>query len=576
MTLASINNGWRLAAGLCLLLGACTFDGKDLDSYPCNAAHPQCPAGYTCNGSRCVKPGDNDNGVPDGPVTKSDTTTDGLVPDSPWPDAPLADGPKPDGPKPDGPVVDGPVADSPATDGPLQPDGPLPDGPLPPDAWVQLDIPQPDMLIPDLPPPDLVPPADGACSPNGATQSCYTGPAGTKGVGICTTGTQTCTSSSWGNCDGEVTPAASDPCDGLDNDCDGTKDEGYACVKGTGQGCTTICGSWGYQTCSATCAWNTCAVPVETCNGKDDDCDTKIDEDFDCVQGTTGASCPTICGSTGKRDCGTDCKWKSCVPPTESCNGKDDDCDLKIDEDFDCVQGTTGASCPTICGSTGKRDCGSDCKWKSCVPPAESCNGKDDDCDLKIDEDFACVQNSTLSCTTTCGSTGTRICSSTCKVPVFCTPPAEVCNFLDDDCVDGIDNGLPPKSYWKDSDGDGQGNYALKAEQYCKQPAGYAPNNDDCYDGNKDAKKGQTAWFTTHRGDNSFDYNCDGKEEKWSTETNTLCVWNITSCMGLANVWKSTPPACGLWGYLLKCVELTPGSKTCVNQQGAWTQQKCR
>jgi hypothetical protein len=522
MMLASIKNGGRLAAGLCLLLGACTFDGKDLDSYPCNAAHPQCPAGYTCNGSRCVKPGDNDNGVPDGPVTKSDTTTDGLVPDSPWPDAPLADGPKPDGPKPDGPVVDGPVADSPATDGPLSPDGPLPDGPLPPDAWVQLDIPQPDMLIPDLPPPDLVPPADGACSPNGATQSCYTGPAGTKGVGVCTSGTQTCTSSSWGSCDGEVTPAASDPCDGLDNDCDGTADEGYACVKGTGQGCTTICGSWGYQTCSATCAWNTCAVPVETCNGKDDDCDTTIDEDFDCVQGTTGASCPTICGSTGKRDCGSDCKWKSCVPPAEVCNGKDDDCDLKIDEDFDCVQGTTGASCPTSCGSTGKGDCGTDCKWKSCVPPTETCNLKDDDCDGQIDEIFK-------------------------KSP-----------------------------YYKDADGDGQGDSKLAAYMACMQPPGYVSNGDDCYDNNPDAKKGQTLWFGKERGDGSFDYNCDGKEEKWSTETNTLCSWNISGCIGYANVWKTTPPACGLSGYLLKCVELTPGSKTCVNQQGAWTQQKCR
>jgi len=32
----------------------------------------------------------------------------------------------------------------------------------------------------------------------------------------------------------------------------------------------------------------------------------------------------------------------------------------------------------------------------------------------------------------------------------------------------------------------------------------------DCYDGNTNAKPGQTAWFTVERGDGNFDYNCNG------------------------------------------------------------------
>jgi hypothetical protein len=36
----------------------------------------------------------------------------------------------------------------------------------------------------------------------------------------------------------------------------------------------------------------------------------------------------------------------------------------------------------------------------------------------------------------------------------------------------------------------------------------------DCYDSNPAVNPGQTAYFTTHRGDGSFDYNCSGAEEK--------------------------------------------------------------
>ncbi len=60
------------------------------------------------------------------------------------------------------------------------------------------------------------------------------------------------------------------------------------------------------------------------------------------------------------------------------------------------------------------------------------------------------------------------------------------------------------------------------------QPASYSRRSsvlgvDDCYDANANAKPGQTSYFTTNRGDGSFDYNCVSGEEKFYTGTGPSC-----------------------------------------------------
>src|SRR5262249_34560393 len=80
-----------------------------------------------------------------------------------------------------------------------------------------------------------VPVTSTSCT-SGEDRSCYPGPAGTLGIGVCMDGIQTCTAdSTWGPCSGAITPTA-ETCDGLDNDCNGQVDELASCHS-----CTPNC-----------------------------------------------------------------------------------------------------------------------------------------------------------------------------------------------------------------------------------------------------------------------------------------------------------------------------------------------
>jgi hypothetical protein len=139
--------------------------------------------------------------------------------------------------------------------------------------------------------------------------------------------------------DPTVYPGAPEVCDGVDNDCDGRIDEDFAigllCEAGQG-----ACANDGLTVCAddgqaIRCDAMPGAARAERCDGLDDDCDGQIDEDFDlgevCSVGTG------VCAVEGVRACRPDGRGGRCdatpLEPTEEiCNRLDDDCDGEVDE----------------------------------------------------------------------------------------------------------------------------------------------------------------------------------------------------------------------------------------------------
>ncbi len=372
------------------------------------------------------------------------------------------------------------------------------------------------------------------CSPLGSTQQC-----GETDRGECEFGVQICVrqptsfSAYWSDCIGAVDPTDevcppdgldnncnglvdefSETCNGLDDDCDGYTDETYDCAVGSSASCTTSCNSRGVNTCDSSCNWGTCAPPAEICNGLDDDCDGTSDEGWACTAGVAVRSCTAACGSTGRQVCDSSCNWGTCAPPAETCNGRDDDCDGSSDEDFGCVAGSAG-SCTVSCGSTGSRTCSATCSWGTCVSPSETCNNRDDDCDGSIDEDFACRQGSTGSCAASCGSTGSRVCSSSCAWGV-CVPPAESCgNGRDDDCDGSVDEGCC-------TDADHDGHYVRATS---------CPSSDDCNDSNAAVYPGAVEI-------------CDGLDNDCDATTDVIAARTVANITAIHFAGCTVPDGC--------------------------------
>jgi len=218
-------------------------------------------------------------------------------------------------------------------------------------------------------------------------------------------------------------PGSPEACNGKDDDCDGVVDNGD---PGGGARCGTDVGECvaGTEHCNSVTHSVECVGAIgtvngqpETCNGKDDDCDNDFDEDIPPL-GTCGTD-------TGECTFGTlQCIGGGVVcvggtgPAFEACDGKDNDCDGLEDEDTDFKTdpqncGGCGVTCTLDhaiagCGGTPPKctvaacqigffdidkNPANGCEYGCTVQGDEACNGADDDCDGKIDEQVTAPTN---------------------------------------------------------------------------------------------------------------------------------------------------------------------------------------
>ena len=238
--------------------------------------------------------------------------------------------------------------------------------------------------------------------------------------------------------DKAIHPGAKELCDGLDNNCDELVDEGF------GQ---QSCGVGGCFHTVAVCANGQAVIcdpqegaEEEICDGLDNDCDVVADEGFpdfdkdglkDCIDEDDDDD-----GDPDLTDCAP-LDPKRHANAIETCDALDNNCDGTVDEALGTVSCGKGQCSHTV-------DLCVDGITQQCDPflgvAEESCDGLDNDCNGLTDEGLG-----TLSC-------GLGICSHTVAAcadgePVFCDPlqgaEEEICDGLDNDCDAKIDEEMP-------------------------------------------------------------------------------------------------------------------------------------
>lgn len=244
----------------------------------------------------------------------------------------------------------------------------------------------------------------------------------------------------------------------------------------------------------------------------------------------------------------------------EICDGLDNDCipATGIDVGSECYDDDGDGYCelpPCVNAVASIPDC-DDTNASVSPDGTEAPNYLDDDCNGLVDDTTVrWDDDSDGYCEAPpCENVGTT--QSDCDDTNALVHPAatEICDDgLDNNCNGAYteQNASGCTSHYTDSDGDG---YGTGVSQCWCSGGSYpytATNSTDCYDSNASVHPGQTNYFTYHRGDGTFDYNCNGADEQQYTATSSGCDWDIVylSCdQNGSDGWDGGTPSCGSSG----------------------------